>query len=67
MADAAPDYSADIERLKAALPPIFDSYHLLPVLPFAERVIDLEWDEDTGELHTIGVGNDKAVDRKSVV
>lgn len=56
-----PELLADVERLKAALPPLFDDYLSLDVLPFETRVIDLEWDEDTGALTTIGIGNDRAV------
>jgi len=57
-----PEQADSLALLRPALPPIFTSYYALFVLPLLEeRVIDLEWDEDTGALETIGIGNDKAV------
>ncbi len=55
--------AADLDRLRAFLPPIYTYYQSLPAYAaeLQERVVDCEWDPDTLELHTIGVGNDKVV------
>ena len=54
--------AADLERLRVFLPPIVGYYTGLTSYDLSgERVVDLEWDEDTGALQTIGAGNDKLV------
>lgn len=60
--EITPEIQADIDRLKAALPPIFTDYKTLFALPFAdERVIDLEWhraDTDDDDEPRCGCGRD---------
>jgi DNA polymerase I-like protein with 3'-5' exonuclease and polymerase domains len=54
-----PEEQESVNRLRAILPPILDNvWPNLVAAGTAPVCLDLEWNEDTGALETIGIGNE---------